>query len=86
MIAAVNNTASESWLNSYRGQIGITYPMIFDATSKIFQSYQVGPQYGNTPPTYIIIDPKGVVRYRADNKFNRTAEIVAAIRSVLKAP
>ena len=60
--------------------------MIFDATSKIFQSYQVGPQYGNTPPTYIIIDPKGVVRYRVDDKFNRTPEIVAAIRSVLRGP
>ena len=86
MIAAVNNTASESWLNSYRGQTGISYPMIFDTTSKIFQSYQVGPQYGNTPPTYVIIDPKGVVRYRVDNTFNRTPEIIETIRRVLKDP
>ncbi len=86
VIAAINNTSSVSWLNTYRGQQGITYPLVYDSTSKVFQAYQVGPQYGNAPPTYIIIDPKGVIQYRTDDKFNRTAEIIEKVRSVLKGP
>ncbi len=83
---ALNWTSSESWLNNYRGQTGITYPMIFDGSGQIRQMYQVGSPYGNIPPTYVIIDPKGIVRYRVDDSFNRTTEIIAAVRTVLSNP
>ncbi|MBP1655629.1 MAG: AhpC/TSA family [Bacteroidetes bacterium] len=86
VIAAINNTSSTSWLNTYRGSRGITYPLVYDSTSQIFQAYQVGTQYGNAPPTYIIIDTKGVIQYRVDDKFNRTSEIIAKVRDVLKNP
>ena len=86
IIAAVNNTSSVSWLNNYRGQTGITYPLIYDSTSQIFRAYQVGSQFGNVPPTYVIIDTKGIVQYRTDDKFNRTAEITEKVRALLKGP
>ena len=86
MIAAINNTSSVSWLNNYRGQTAITYPLIYDDSSQVFKAYQVGSQYGNAPPTYIIIEPNGIIQYRVDDKFHRTAEIIEKVRAVLKGP
>jgi len=86
VIAAVNNTSSVAWLNNYRGQTAITYPLIYDDSSTIFKAYQVGAEYGNAPPTYVIIDPNGIIQYRTDDKFNRTAEIIEKVRTVLKGP
>jgi peroxiredoxin len=79
----VNNTSSVSWLKSYRAQYGITFPLIFDQQSPLFNLYQVGGSFGNTPPTYVIIDTAGVVRYRFDAKFNRFEEIKSDIQGLL---
>lgn len=81
---AVNNTSSVTWLKNYRGQYGISYPFVYDEKSELFNLYQVGGLYGNNPPTYVIIDKAGVVRFRSDNQFNRFEEIKGIIEGFLK--
>lgn len=63
---------------------GITYPFVFDEESSLFDSYQVGPQFGNTPPTYVIIDQQGIVQYRTDDRFNRYDEMKDKIEELLE--
>lgn len=80
---ALNSTSSESWLNAYRGQTGIQYPFLYDAGGTIHQLYQVGSQFGNIPPTYLVIDRQGIVRSRTDDMLNQTPSIIALIRTLL---
>ena len=81
---AVNNTASVVWLKNYRVQYGISYPFVYDQKSEIFNIYQVGGSYGNDPPTYVIIDKAGVVRFRLDKQYNRFDELRSIIDSLVK--
>jgi len=74
-VIAVNNTASAQWLKDYATSRSITYPFVYDEGDALFESYQVGENYGNTPPTYLIIDKKGNVRYRTDNLYNQFDEM-----------
>ena len=83
-ILAVNNTSSVTWLLNYSNQRGIGYPFIYDEYSSLFNSYQVGPSFGNTPPTYVIIDQQGVVQYRIDDRFNQYFEIKSKIEELLE--
>ena len=68
-IIALNTDASIAWLLNYVGEKGLTYPFVFDDGGSIFDLYQVGSLFGNSPPTYIIIDQDGVVQYRTDNEY-----------------
>jgi peroxiredoxin len=82
-IVGICNTATVTWLLNYRPQKGITYPMIQDASSVLFTKYRVGGIFGRKPPTYVIIDRAGVVRYRIDDQFNKFDEMIATIRTLL---
>lgn len=79
----VNNTSSTIWLVNYRNQRGISFPFIFDDKSQIFKQYEVGGSYGNNPPTYVLIDGKGVVRFRTDNRFGQTDSLAAKVTQLL---
>lgn len=81
---AVNYSSSVTWLKNYRGEKGISYSFVFDPQTDLFRLYQVGSSYGNYPPTYIIIDTAGVVRYRADNQYNRFQEMKTKIEGLLR--
>jgi alkyl hydroperoxide reductase subunit AhpC len=71
------------WLINYRNLRGITYPLIFDDKSPIFKKYEVGGSFGNNPPTYVLIDTKGIVKFRSDNRFNLTDSLATMIRALL---
>jgi len=83
-IAGINQSSSASWLTNYASQRGISYPFVYDSQGKMHKDYQVGTSYGNAPPTFIIIDQQGVVRYRIDDKFNKAEEMRAFIQNLLK--
>lgn len=83
-VLAVNNTSSVTWLDNYRRQRGISYSFTFDTNSALFNLYQVGASYGNYPPTYIIIDQNGIVRYRIDKEYNHFDEMKKTIQDLLK--
>jgi hypothetical protein len=80
---AVNNTSSRNWLLGYQSSRGITYPFAYDSTSVLFNLYQVGSAYSNTPPTYIVIDQEGIVQYRTDDYKGHTEEIKMKIKELL---
>jgi peroxiredoxin len=82
-IIGINSSSSKSWLLTYRGQYGISYPLVFDDQSKLFSAYQVGPTFGNIPPSYVLIDTKGVVRFRTDDKFDQTEAISKKVSELL---
>jgi hypothetical protein len=82
-IWAIENRASEDWLINYANQMGITYPFIFDASSEIFDTYQVGLSFGTIPPNYFILDQNGIVQYRIDGIFDRFEEMKAKIEELL---
>ena len=82
-VVGVNNTSSVVWLKNYRGQTAISYPFVFDQQSDLFRLYQVGGSYGNLPPTYIIIDKNGIVKYRKDFEYNRFQEMKSVIEELL---
>ncbi len=84
MVLAVNADASKSDLQAYLAGRGITFPCILDEDHSVFDSYQVGfTEYGNSPPTYLIIDRKGIVRYRTDNEFNTIGAMKQKIDEIL---
>lgn len=83
-ILAVNVTSSSVWLQNYANQRGITCSMVYDNQGVLTKDYEVGAAYGNTPPTFIIIDPQGIIRYRIDNQFNKAQEMLNTIRLLLK--
>jgi len=83
-VAGINQSSSASWLSNYASQRGISFPFVFDSQGKMHQDYQVGTSYGNAPPTFVIIDQQGVVRYRIDDKFNRADEMRELIQNLLK--
>jgi peroxiredoxin len=83
-VVGVNYSSSVAWLKNYRGQKGISYPFVFDPQTDLFRLYQVGSPYGNIPPTYIIIDTAGVVKYRTDNQYNRFQEMKTTIEGLLR--
>jgi peroxiredoxin len=85
-VLGVNNTSSKTWLRTYRTQSGVAFPLVYDDSSALFHTYQVGAAFGNQPPTFIIVDGKGVVRYRIDNVFKHTEEIWNKIRELLSNP
>jgi peroxiredoxin len=82
-VIGVNNTSSTIWLVNYRNQRGISFPFIFDDKSKIFNQYEVGGAYGNNPPTYVLVDTKGIVKFRSDNKYKQTDSLAVKIQSLL---
>ena len=83
MIVGICNTTTAAWLLNYRAQKGIAFPMIDDEGSGLFVLYRVGSIYGKLPPTYLIIDQGGVVRYRIDDQFGKFDEMIATIQSLL---
>ena len=83
-IIAVNNTSSVTWLRNYRAQTGISYLFVYDQTSNLNRLYEVGSTFGNNPPSYLIIDKGGIVRYRVDQKYNRFDEMKAMIEGLSK--
>ncbi|MFH0991591.1 MAG: redoxin domain-containing protein [bacterium] len=82
-ILGVNTTSSTEWLLNYRTQSGITFPFAYDQKSELFTKYKIGGTYGYYPPTYIIIDQNGIVRYRIDNTFKRAVEMATCIKGLL---
>lgn len=83
-ILAVNASSSSAWLQNYAGQMGIAYSLVYDVKGVLYKDYEVGTAYGNIPPTFIIIDRQGVIRYRIDDQFNRASEIRDTVRQWLK--
>ena len=82
-VIGVNSSSSAGWLNTYSTQKAITFPFIYDQTGSLFNSYEVGATYGNIPPTFVIIDANGIVRYRIDAQYSRAAEMSAKVRELL---
>lgn len=85
-VLGINKSASVAWLKSYSGQRGISYPFIYDTDGSLFNLYEVGASFGNIPPTFVIIDTKGIVRYRIDDTFNKAPEMAAKVRELLSSP
>jgi alkyl hydroperoxide reductase subunit AhpC len=83
---AFENLSSTAWLKSYRSSKGITYPMVLDSLGQVFSPYRVGSVYGNVVPTCILVDKKGVVRYRTDGVFNTVTPLSAKITELLAEP
>lgn len=82
-IIGINNTGSVNWLRAYTGQKAISYPFIFDGSGELFNLFEVGPAYGNIPPSYLIIDRNGIIQYRIDDTFYRTDEMKEKIEELL---
>jgi len=82
-ILAVNASSSATWLKNYASEKGISYSLVYDGKGVLYQAYEVGATYGNTPPTFIIIDRQGIIRYRIDDQFNRESEMRDTIRQWL---
>lgn len=82
-VIGVNKSSSTTWLNTYSVQKAVTYPFIYDQTGLLFTLYEVGVEYGNTPPSYLIIDTNGIVRYRVDAHYNKIAEMAIKVRELL---
>ena len=80
---AINNTSSVTWLANFKSQWTITFPFIFDSTSALFNLYQVGSLFANNPPTDILIDTMGIVRYRSDDQTGIVQDIKTKIRELL---
>ncbi len=61
-VIAVNVAVNDSLrrMNAYRDKYHIKYPLVFDEGSRMTRTYGV---YGT--PTVIILDRRGIVRYRA---------------------
>lgn len=55
-------------LTWYRQQFGVQYPLIFDPGSRVFNLYGYGQSY----PTYAVIDARGTVRFRTDLAISAT--------------
>jgi hypothetical protein len=83
---AFENQSSTAWLKAYRPTKGITYPMAFDSTSLTSSLYRVGPAFGNVVPTLILVDKKGIVRFRTDGKFNQVVPLSDKITELLAEP
>lgn len=83
LVVGINQSSSINWLKTYSNIYGISYPFIFDINGDLFDSYQVGVPYGNIPPSYIIIDTKGIIKYRIDDTFNKSKEMYEKIESLL---
>jgi len=56
-----NNDASKFDLQTYKASMGIQNPYVQDTDGSIFSAYEVA-----LPPTYLILDQDGIVRYRTD--------------------
>jgi len=82
-VIAIENLSSVNWLRNYAQGRGITYPFIFDENNDIFDSFQIGSEFGNTPPTFIIIDREGIIQYRTDNEFDTIWDIKSKIEELL---
>jgi hypothetical protein len=85
-LLASENSSSTSWLRTYRSSKGITYPMAFDSTGSAFGAFQVGASFGNAPPTYLLIDKSGIVRYRSDGVYYLAGVISAKITDLIAEP
>ncbi len=83
MIAAINQSSSVNWLSNYASSKAIGYPFVYDNGGAVHKDYQVGAVYGNTPPTFIIVDQWGTIRYRIDDQFNKAAEMATFIQGLI---
>jgi hypothetical protein len=83
---AFENLASTAWLRAYRPSKGIMYPMAFDSTGQVFSPYRAGALYGNTVPCLILVDKRGIVRFRSDNQFNMVLVLSDKITELLSEP
>ena len=83
-ILAANNTSSTTWLANFKSQWAITFPFVFDSTSALFNLYQVGSSFANNPPSDILIDTLGIVRYRWNDQTGIVQEIKSRIRELLQ--
>ena len=79
---AINFTTTITWLKNYVAERGLSYPFILD-DGCIKTLYQVGASYGNIPPTYLIIDQQGTVRYRTDDMLNQFDNMKTKIQELL---
>ncbi len=70
-------------LKQYAGSHGITFPIDYDQQDNYFNLFQVGAVYSNIPPTWIIVDKKGIIQYRADTAYGKAAEMKAKIVELL---
>jgi len=83
---AFETMSSTAWLKSYRPSKGISYPMAFDSTKQVSSLYRVGPAYGNVVPTLILLDKKGIVRFRTDGQFNQVVPLSNKITELIAEP
>jgi alkyl hydroperoxide reductase subunit AhpC len=83
---AFETISSTAWVRSYRPSKGITYPMAFDSTKQVSALYRVGAAYGNIVPSLLLVDKKGLVRFRTDGKFNQVVPLSDKITELLAEP
>jgi hypothetical protein len=66
------------WLNEYVRQEAVTFDMLYNA-DEVFAAYGIYEE-----PTYIVIDKKGLVRFRDDQYyFYRINELIDRIQPLL---
>lgn len=60
--------------------------MVFDSTAQITSLYRSGVAYGNEQPTYVLLDKRGIVRFRSDGKFNKVMQLADSITAYIAEP
>jgi len=85
-MSAFESKSSTSWLKTYRTSKGISYPMVFDTTGQVSSLFRAGAVFGNQPPTYVLVDKKGIVRFRSDGEFNKVVQLSDSITVLLGEP
>ncbi len=66
IVAGLNHTVSRDWLVNYSLQKSITFPILYDAGS-IHDEYQIGYDYGNMMPNWLLIGKDGKIKFRNDS-------------------
>ena len=70
-------------LRDYVSRQGINYPMVFDQSGEYFELYQAGSSHGTKMPVYIIIDKRGIIRYRYNGEFDKIVDISEEIEELI---
>jgi len=68
-VCSINMDATLDWILTYRQQYNLHIPLLHHAGAA-FQRYRIGGQFGAWPPAHIIIDKRGVIRWRSIGTFS----------------
>jgi peroxiredoxin len=79
MVLAINNGEDAATVRNFLQKGGYTFPVLMDSRGQVSQIYRV-----IYIPTSIIIDPRGLIKYRVVGPFQNKAAIIKAVEPYLK--